>query len=108
MEDKDKEYDPLKIVRMTQELRHERIRKEKAEEEERLREYRRSQGLLENPEPKKQHFDSVNTLENDEATVLYIAVMIIGALFYDRILIWITATVIFFLFMTRHSRRKQK
>lgn len=103
MDDKNKDNEEYYILRIERLEREMRLEKKKAEQE-KIREDSRIQGLLENPEPKRQHFDSVNTLENDEATVLYIAVMVIGALFYDRILIWITATIIFFLFMTRHKR----
>ena len=108
MEDKNKKdtyYDPAESAFRVRQMILERKAREKAEQEEKLREYRRSQGLLENPEPKKQHFDSVNTLENDEATVLYIIVMLVGTIFHDRILIWIAATIIYFAFITRHDRK---
>lgn len=49
--------------------------------------------------------DSVYTMDNDEATILYIVVMIVGAIFEDRWLIWIAATFIYYMHITRHNRR---
>ena len=56
-----------------------------------------------NKQPKQQ-FDHPDTMENGPATLLYIAVMLGGSIFNDRWLIWIVATVVFFKFLTRHSR----
>lgn len=47
--------------------------------------------------------DHPNTLENGTATILYILSMIGGAIFNDRILIWIVATIIYVNFITRHD-----
>lgn len=105
MDDKNKDNEEYYILRIERLEREMRLEKKKTEQE-KMREYNRLQGLSENPEQKKQHFDSVYTLENSEATILYIIVMVIGTLFYDRVLIWIVATLIFVLFLTRHSRKK--
>ena len=99
------EYDPAESAFRVRQMILERKAKERAEEEEEIIQYRQSHDLSGYYEPKEPQYDSVNTLENDEATVLYIAVMIIGTLFYDRIIIWIAATIVFVLFMTRHSRK---
>lgn len=48
--------------------------------------------------------DHPNTLENSTATILYIIVMIGGAIFNDRWLIWIVATFVYFNFITRHTK----
>ena len=37
-----------------------------------------------------------DTLNNLEATIIYIIVMIVGAIFNDRIGIWILASIIYF------------
>lgn len=50
--------------------------------------------------------DHPDTMENGTAFVLYIIAMVVGAIFVDRWLIWIMATVIFIGFITRHQRRK--
>lgn len=62
------------------------------------------QGIV--PEKKKEQYDSVNSLENSEAIVLYIFVMAVGSIFKDRWWIWIGATIALVLYLTRHSRRK--
>lgn len=50
--------------------------------------------------------DSPYAMENSTATILYILAMIIGTLFKDRWLIYITATCIYVKFITRHTRKK--
>jgi hypothetical protein len=54
-------------------------------------------------DPVKYH-DHPNTMENGPAIMLYIFTMVGGAIFNDRWLIWIIATILFIRFMTRHSR----
>ena len=51
-----------------------------------------------------EHHDHPNTMENGPATILYIFTMIGGAIFNDRWLIWIIATIIFIRFINRHNR----
>jgi hypothetical protein len=46
--------------------------------------------------------DKPDTMDNGTATLWYIIIMIIGAVFNDRLLIWIFATVIWW----RHINRK--
>lgn len=53
---------------------------------------------------KNRGYDSPDSLNNFEATVIYLVVMVIGAIFNDRIGIWIIATVIYFMHMTRHMK----
>jgi hypothetical protein len=43
-----------------------------------------------------EHYRHPNSLSNFEATVVWLAVMVIGAIFNDRIPIWIIATLIWF------------
>ena len=47
--------------------------------------------------------DSVGYLENWEATVLYIVVMLVGAIFVDRWMIWVPTTIIWLKFILRHK-----
>ena len=60
----------------------------------------------ENSEPEKFHgdCDHPNTMENSTATVLYFVVMAVGAIFNDRWLIWIVATIMYLKFITRHEK----
>lgn len=51
--------------------------------------------------------DHPNTMENAEATILYIIIMLVGAIFYDRLLIWIVATGIWLCHIFRHQIRKK-
>ena len=48
--------------------------------------------------------DSPDTMENGMATILYIIIMLVGAIFKDCWLIWIMATVIFVGFLNRHKK----
>ncbi len=51
------------------------------------------------------YHDSIYTMGNTEATILYIAVMLGGVIFKDRLLIWVFATFIYYMHITRHNRR---
>lgn len=79
--------------------------KMKKEEEQRKLEEMQRRGITPQP-PKKPQFDHPDSLENDEATVLWIFVMLGGSIFRDRIGIWIIATIIWWRYITRHSRKK--
>lgn len=48
--------------------------------------------------------DSIYTLENGSATVLYLVSMLGGGIFNDRWLIWVVATFIYIRFITRHLK----
>lgn len=52
--------------------------------------------------------DNVNSLENDEATVLYVIAMAVGAIFVDRWIIWIVATAIWLCYINRYKIRERK
>lgn len=54
-------------------------------------------------EEEEQKYDSVYTMEMCSAVVLYIVVMVGGAIFNDRWLIWIVATFIFLKYLFRHD-----
>ena len=55
-------------------------------------------------EPK---YDHPNTMETGSAVVLYIIVMVGGAIFNDRWLIWIVATFIFLKYLFRRDIKKK-
>ena len=52
--------------------------------------------------------DPSSTMENGTATLMYIIVMIVGAIFIDKWLIWIMASIIYFSFINRRAIRKKK
>ena len=52
--------------------------------------------------------DKPGTMDNGTATIWYIIVMVVGALFYDRWWIWITATIIWWRHITRKARRQKE
>lgn len=90
-------------LEMAMYVREQHLKRKKQEEEEKLKKMA-EQGIV--PEKKKEQYDSVYTLEDGEALVLYIIVMAVGSIFVDRWWIWIGATVAYFCFKTRHKRRK--
>ena len=58
------------------------------------------------PDPKtypKQRCDSPYTIEDSTATVLWLVVMVVGAIFKGNWVIWIVATVIWRKFITRYK-----
>jgi hypothetical protein len=54
------------------------------------------------------HAESPNSLDDGEATVTWIIIMIIGSIFNARWLIWILATAIYLYRMNRYAIRKWK
>lgn len=52
--------------------------------------------------------DTVNALENSEATILWLVVMGVGAIFKDRWIIWIVATIIWLSHIFRYKIREYK
>ena len=51
------------------------------------------------------NYDHPNSLENNEATILWFIVMAVGAIFNDRLIIWIIATIIWLSFIMRHHKK---
>jgi hypothetical protein len=50
--------------------------------------------------------DHPNSLEDTEATIVWVVVMVVGAIFKDSWLIWIVATIIWRKYITRHKIKK--
>ncbi len=50
--------------------------------------------------------DHPNSLENDEATLIWIVVMMVGAIFKGNWVIWIVSTIIWRKYITRHKIKK--
>lgn len=50
--------------------------------------------------------DHPNSLENDEATALWLVVMAVATIFKGNWIIWIIATIIWRRYITRHKRKK--
>lgn len=50
--------------------------------------------------------DHPNSLENDEATIVWVVVMAVATIFKGNWLIWIIATIIWRRYITRHKRKK--
>ena len=52
------------------------------------------------------NYDHPNSLENDEATIVWIVVMAIATIFKGNWIIWIIATIIWRKYITRHKIKK--
>ena len=50
--------------------------------------------------------DHPNSLENDEATIIWVIVMAIGTIFKGNWIIWIIATIVWRRYITRHKIKK--
>ena len=74
--------------------RDEAIKKEKE-----LQKQKRSESPFEN-------CDHPNSLENDEATLLWIVVMAVATIFKGNWIIWIIATIIWRRYINRHKIKK--
>ena len=54
------------------------------------------------------HAENSNSLDDGEATVTWIIVMLVGTIFHARWLIWIVATAIYVCRLNRYAIRKHK
>lgn len=75
----------------------------KRDEEKEQEKSLQKQQKIENP---FKNCDHPNSLENSEATILWIIVMAVGTIFKGNWIIWIIATVIWWRYITRHKRRR--
>ena len=73
-------------------------------------EWLKEQGLepWDSSQTPEEYYDHPNTMENSTATILWIVVMIVGAIFKGNFAIWIIATIIWWKFITRHKKKKKK
>lgn len=76
--------------------------KKQNEERERKNKMQRQQ----NAQTFFENCDHPNSLENDEATIIWIVVMAVATIFKGNWLIWIIATIIWRRYITRHKRKK--
>jgi hypothetical protein len=53
---------------------------------------------------KKPHYDHPDSLNNDEATVLWVIGMVITSIFNGNIFFWIILTYIWWNYINRHNR----
>ena len=84
-------------------------KKDEAEKKERDRQKRIELGYpAEGEEEKKPNYDSPYTMNNGTAIVLYIVVMIVGTIFNDRWVIWVSATIMLIGFLNRHNKKRKK
>ena len=70
------------------------------------REYQKKAQRQQNAEAFFENCDHPNSLENVEATILWIVVMAVATIFKGNWLIWIVATIIWVRYITRHKRKK--
>lgn len=66
----------------------------------------KNQQQKESIEERFKRYDHPNSLENDEATIVWVVVMIVGSIFNGNWLIWIIATIIWRKYITRHKIKK--
>jgi hypothetical protein len=59
-----------------------------------------------NSENPFENYDHPNSLENSEATIIWIIVMAIATIFKGNWIIWIIATIIWLRYITRHKIKK--
>jgi hypothetical protein len=52
--------------------------------------------------------DHPSTMENGTATFFYIIIMLVGIIFIGRLLIWVTASIIYFRFINRYKIREEE
>ena len=91
----------------------EREKLEKEQKEKEYKEYLAKGGIPISPERSMEEktyvdADKPGTIDNGTATLWYIIIMLVGAVFNDRLLIWIVATVIWCRHINRKKRRQKE
>ena len=96
----------LDLVEIDMERRRKNLEEKKLKESEEISLYGKTieQMKREQQEEQMRNSDHPDTMEDGTALLLYIVIMIGGAIFVDRWLIWIVATVIYFNFRNRHKK----
>ena len=93
--------------------REQRAKRKAEEEKKKLAEYQCHLDSNKTPKRSKEEemfvdADHPNTMEDGTATIWYIIIMVVGAIFVDRWLIWIMASFIYFRFINRRAIRQKK
>ena len=104
------EYDPLRGLQYAREQRVKRRAEEEKKQAEEYQHYLEAGGKPKRSLEEEMYVDAEHpsTMENSTATLWYIIIMIVGAIFVDRWLIWIMASFIYFRFITRKERKQKK
>ena len=104
------EYDPEVGLRYAREQRAKRRTEEEKKQAEEYQRYLNAGGTPKRSWEEQMFVDAEhpNTMEDGTATLLYIIVMVVGAIFVDRLLIWAIASFIYFRFINRKIIRQKK
>lgn len=70
------------------------------------REYEKTLRAQKTQENFFENCDHPNSLEDSEATILWLVVMAVGTIFKGNWIIWIVATIIWLRYITRHKIKK--
>ena len=103
-------YDPERSTRAMLEYMDALKKKEQAEKEKEQQRHLLETGQKERSWQEHMYVDvdNPNTIDNGVATLWYIIIMVIGAVFNDRWLIWIIATVIWWNHINRKKIRQKQ
>lgn len=75
---------------------------EKARDEAERQAEMKKAGIVEQQQQKPQ-FDHPDSLENDEATILYVVAMAVSTIFKGNWILWIIWTIIWWKYINRHK-----
>ena len=103
-------YDPEARLRYCIEQDKKRKEEEEKRKEEDYKKYLENGGQPQRSWEEKMYVEAEhpNTIDNSTATIWYIIIMVVGAVFNDRWLIWIIATVIWWNHINRKKRRQKE
>lgn len=83
---------------------YEELNKKNAEWDKKKQEEKQKKS--QSPEDFFKNCDHPHSLENDEATIIWLVVMAVGTIFKGNWIIWIVATVIWWRYINRHKKNK--
>ena len=106
-------YDPESRLRYCMEQRAKRKEEEEKRKAEEYQKHLENGGQPKPPERSWEEYmyvdaDKPGTIDNTTATIWYIIVMVAGAIFNDRWLIWIMATIVWWRHINRKKRRQKE
>lgn len=103
-------YDPEARLRYCAEQRAKRKAEEEKKQAEEYQHYLEASRTPKRSWEEQMYVDAdhPNTINNGTATIWYIIIMVVGAIFVDRWLIWIMASAIYFPFINRKKIRQKK
>lgn len=92
----------FEVEKMARDIMLKKDAEKKARDEAERQTEMKNDGIVDEPQQKPQ-FDHSYSLENDEATILYVVAMVVSTIFNGNWALWILWTIIWLKYINRHN-----